>query len=33
MIAVGLVQTPLQLGAALLSIGLFASIYHPVAPP
>ena len=29
MIAVGLVQTPLQLGAALLSIGLFASIYHP----
>ena len=30
MIAVGLVQTRLQLGAALLSIGLFASIYHPV---
>src|SRR5580692_8654660 len=30
MIAVGLVQTPLQLGGALLSIGLFASIYHPV---
>src|ERR1700710_97371 len=30
MIAVGLVRTPLQLGAALLSIGLFASIYHPV---
>jgi MFS family permease len=30
MIAVGLVQTPLQLGAALLSIGVFASIYHPV---
>src|SRR4051794_15914992 len=30
MIAVGLVQTPLQLGAALLSIGMFASIYHPV---
>ncbi|MDB5517360.1 MAG: transporter [Tardiphaga sp.] len=30
MIAVGLVQMPLQLGAALLSIGLFASIYHPV---
>src|SRR3954447_8348750 len=30
MIVVGLVQTPLQLGAALLSIGLFASIYHPV---
>jgi MFS family permease len=30
MIAVGFVQTQLQLGAALLSIGLFASIYHPV---
>src|ERR1700690_210452 len=30
MIAVGFVQTPLQLGAALLSIGLFAPIYHPV---
>src|ERR1700746_1725987 len=30
MIAVGFVQTPLQLGAALLSIGIFASIYHPV---
>jgi MFS family permease len=30
MISVGLVRTPLQLGAALLSIGLFASIYHPV---
>src|SRR6202521_2817348 len=30
MIAVGLVQTPLQLGAALLAIGLYASIYHPV---
>src|SRR4051812_5475608 len=30
MIAVGFVQPPLQLGAALLSIGLFASIYHPV---
>src|SRR5258708_7210933 len=30
MIAVGFVQTPLQLGAALLSIGLFASVYHPV---
>lgn len=29
-VAVGLVRTPLQLGAALLSIGLFASIYHPV---
>src|ERR1700724_2493879 len=30
LMAVGLVQSPLQLGAALLSIGLFASIYHPV---
>src|SRR5512146_2261623 len=30
MVSVGLVQTPWQLGAALLSIGLFASIYHPV---
>jgi len=30
MIAVGLVQTPLQLGTALLAIGIFASIYHPV---
>src|SRR6476469_5406765 len=30
MVAVGFVQTPLQLGAALLAIGLFASIYHPV---
>jgi MFS family permease len=30
MISVGLVQTPLQLGAALLAIGIFASIYHPV---
>src|SRR6267142_4171527 len=30
MIAVGLVERPLQLGVALLSIGLFASIYHPV---
>src|SRR5215468_4332028 len=30
MISVGLVQTPAQLGAALLAIGLFASIYHPV---
>ena len=30
MIAVGLVDSRLQLGAALLSIGLFASIYHPV---
>ena len=33
MIAVGLVQTPLQLGAALLAIGVFASIYHPVGIP
>jgi MFS family permease len=30
MIAVGLVQDTWQLGAALLAIGLFASIYHPV---
>lgn len=30
MIAVGLVQTSLQLGAALLAVGIFASIYHPV---
>src|SRR5258706_815336 len=30
MIAVGFVSTPLQLGAALLAVGLFASIYHPV---
>ena len=30
MISVGFAQTPLQLGAALLAIGLFASIYHPV---
>jgi MFS family permease len=30
MIAVGLVQTTWQLGAALLAIGVFASIYHPV---
>src|SRR5437868_1321084 len=30
MIAVGFARTPLQLGAALLSIGIFASIYHPV---
>ncbi|HWW50056.1 MAG TPA: MFS transporter [Xanthobacteraceae bacterium] len=30
MISVGLIQTPLQLGATLFAIGLFASIYHPV---
>src|ERR1700752_4244644 len=30
MISGAFVQTPLQLGAALLSIGIFASIYHPV---
>jgi MFS family permease len=30
MISVGFVQTPTQLGIALLAIGLFASIYHPV---
>ncbi len=30
MAAVGLVQTPLQLGVALLAVGLFAAIYHPV---
>jgi MFS family permease len=30
MIAVGLASTPLQLGAALLAVGVFASIYHPV---
>jgi MFS family permease len=30
MIAVGLVRTKFELGAALLSIGIFASIYHPV---
>jgi MFS family permease len=28
--AVGLVQTPTQLGIALFSVGAFASIYHPV---
>ena len=30
LVAVGLVRTPLELGAALLVVGLFASIYHPV---
>jgi MFS family permease len=30
MIAVGFVQTPVQLGVALFAIGVFASIYHPV---
>jgi MFS family permease len=30
MIAVGLERTPVELGAALLAIGVFASIYHPV---
>ncbi len=29
-ISVAMVRTPLQLGAALLAVGLFASIYHPV---
>src|SRR6266436_5290936 len=29
-IGVAFVQTPLQLGVALLAVGLFASIYHPV---
>ena len=29
-VAVGLVRTPFQLGAALLAVGVFASIYHPV---
>src|SRR5260370_37958143 len=33
MIAVGLVQTPLHLGAALLSIGLSPSIYLPSSTP
>jgi len=31
MVAVGLVRTPVELGAALLAIGVFASIYHPVS--
>src|SRR6201982_1636533 len=30
MISVGFVKTPLQLGTALLAIGIFAAIYHPV---
>ncbi|MCP3464255.1 MULTISPECIES: MFS transporter [unclassified Bradyrhizobium] len=30
MISVGFVQTQVELGAALLAIGIFASIYHPV---
>lgn len=30
MVSVGLVQTPLQLGAALFAVGAFAAIYHPV---
>jgi MFS family permease len=30
LVMVGLVRTPLELGAALLVVGLFASIYHPV---
>jgi len=30
MMAVGLTQTPQQLGIALLAVGLFAAIYHPV---
>src|SRR5262249_58776902 len=30
MVSGGFVSTPLQLGAALLAIGIFASIYHPV---
>ncbi|MNR83791.1 putative sialic acid transporter [compost metagenome] len=30
MMAVGLTQTPQQLGVALLAVGLFAAIYHPV---
>src|SRR5580698_1093144 len=28
--SVGFVQTPAQLGVALFTVGLFASIYHPV---
>lgn len=30
LIGVGLAQTPVQIGAALFFVGLFASIYHPV---
>src|SRR3569832_2667726 len=30
MLSVGFVSSPAQLGAALLALGLFASIYHPV---
>ncbi len=30
LVLVGLARTPSQLGAALLAVGLFASIYHPV---
>ncbi len=30
MMAVGLAQTPRQVGIALLAVGLFAAIYHPV---
>ncbi|AMO22894.1 MFS transporter [Ramlibacter solisilvae] len=30
LVAVGLTRTPFELGAALLAVGLFASIYHPV---
>jgi len=30
MISVGFVSSPLQIGATLLAIGIFASIYHPV---
>src|SRR5256714_13941840 len=32
LIAVGFVETPLQLGAVLLSIGLFGSIHYSVGP-
>src|SRR4029453_17790060 len=30
LVAVGFTRTPAQLSAALLAVGLFASIYHPV---